>query len=130
MVKEKINRFSNLKSLRKLSSKEIDIISDHFHIRTYANDEIIYKIDTPALVVYLLVEGSVILSDQNNKIISISNGEFFGNLALNDQNKRPYSAMTTSDSIIAGIYHKDFYDLFDKYQSIKNKIIDELIITK
>ena len=97
---KKNNEYSGLQSLRKLTDKELEIISSHFHIRSYAEK------------------------------ISISKGQFFGNLALNDHNERPYSARAISNSIVAGIFHKDFYNLFDKYQSIKDKIIDELIIVK
>ena len=130
LVSKNNNEYSGLQSLRKLTDKELEIISSHFHIRSYAEDESIYKINTPALVVYILIEGEVALSDENEKKISISKGQFFGNLALNDQNERPYSARAISNSIVAGIFHKDFYNLFDKYQSIKDKIIDELIIVK
>lgn len=127
---QKKSQYTNLHSLRNLNDKELEIFSSHFHIRTYAENEPIYKINTPALVVYILIEGDVVLSNENDKNISIAKGHFFGNLALNDQNKRPYSATSVAKSIVAGIFHKDFYNLFDKYRSIKDKIIEELIIIK
>ena len=54
---KKNNQYSGIQSLRKLTDKELEIISSHFHIRSYADDESIYKINTPALVVYILIEG-------------------------------------------------------------------------
>lgn len=79
---------------------------------------------------YIIKSGMVQIfhtSDPNNPVALLGPDEFFGEMALFEDNPRSASATTTEESEIFLLEKADFYDLVLKNQSIASKLSEEFL---
>lgn len=103
-----------------LNQKEIDSLLTIIHHRNFVAGEYIFYQDDPGIGLYIIQEGEVIIertTEKGNKLIlaDLATGDFFGDLALIDGNKRSGTAKAVSDCKLGVIFKPDFDGFIEKY---------------
>ncbi len=122
---------ASLKSIplfKALTQKEITALLNLIHERSYVAGEYIFYQGDPGLGLYLIREGEVIInreSDNADKITLavIRKGDFFGELALIDNDKRSASAIAHTDTKLSVIFKPDLDEYIEKYPKRGIKIL-------
>ncbi len=103
----------------KLNRRDISLIINLLHNRSYLAGEYIFYQGDPGIGLYIIREGEVVIKrTEQEKIINLanfSNGDFFGELALVDGEKRSASALAKTDCILAVIFKPDLDEFIAKY---------------
>lgn len=97
-----------------LAQKDLELISNHSVIKSYPKNCILINEGDQSDAMYVILEGKVkvFLSDEDGKevILNIEEaGEYFGELALLDEEPRSASVMTLEPSRLMVIAKKDFH---------------------
>jgi CRP-like cAMP-binding protein len=90
------------------------------HSRSYLTGEYIFYQGDPGIGLYVIREGDVriIRSDEEDneiELATISKGDFFGELAMVDGEKRSASAVAKTDVRAAVIFKPDLDEFIEKY---------------
>ena len=82
-----LSLLSKIPVFENLSPKELKEVSRMIHDRTYKKDESVFKKMAPAEGMYVIINGKVEIKDPDNGFIftTLSSGDFFGELALLDE---------------------------------------------
>lgn len=112
----------NMPPFEKLSSKYIRLLLEIMHNRVYQANEYIFYQGDPGIGLYIIREGEVLIkkenSDQKDEILAqLGRGDFFGELAMLDDDIRSASAIATVDTNVAVIFKPDLDEFIDKYPS-------------
>jgi CRP-like cAMP-binding protein len=99
------------------------------HKRNYLSGEIIFYQGDPGIGLYIIREGEVMISresDEGDKITLavFQKGDFFGELALIDNDKRSASASAQCDSRLSVIFKPDLDEFIEKYPKKGIKILE------
>lgn len=111
---------SSLPPFEDLKRKELNKIFEVLHYRNYTSNEIIFKQGDPGIGLYIIVKGEVEIEYQNlsNHKVTLAHlvqGDFFGELALIDGEKRSASAIAKTECSLAIIFKPDLEELITKY---------------
>ena len=108
-----------------LSHKELSEVARLTHERTYKKDEHIFKQHAPAEGMYVILDGAVEIKDPESGTIfaSLETGDFFGELALLDEEPRSASAHAIQPSRLIGFFRTDLLTLMKIYPELGNKIM-------
>ena len=129
---EKIDLQKSLMSIpifEGLSKRDAGLLMSLVHHRIYIEDEYVFYQGDPGLGIYLIREGEVEIqrTGKNGKILSLAHlrkGDFFGELALVDGEKRSASAISKTDTKLAVIFKPDLDEFIDKFPKKGVKILD------
>ena len=121
-VLEKIPIFKNL------SNQELSEIVRLTHERTYKKNEYIFKKLAPAEGMYVILDGTVEIKDSDSETIFafLESGDFFGELALLDEEPRSASSIATQPSRMIGFFRTDLLTLMKRDPELGNKILMNL----
>ena len=133
-MSESIDTSSILKSVELfegLTDLELAALTEHGVLRNYAKNTVIINEEDFADSLYVIVSGKVKVycSDKNGKeyiMNSLGEGEYFGELALLDDDKRSASVRTLEKSTFCIVYKQDFNRLLDEHPSIARTLIGNL----
>ena len=111
-----------------LSRRDISNLIGVFHSRNYLAGENIFYQGDPGIGLYIIREGEVQIIRENDKgdkipLAVFQKGDFFGELALIDAEKRSASAVANFDSRVSVIFKPDLDDFIDKYPKKGIKIL-------
>ena len=108
-----------------LSHKELSEVARLTHERAYKKDEHIFKKHAPAEGMYVILDGAVEIKDPESGTIfaSLETGDFFGELALLDEEPRSASAHAIQPSRLIGFFRTDLLTLMKIYPELGNKIM-------
>jgi CRP-like cAMP-binding protein len=110
-----------------LNVKDIALLSNIIHSRSYVAGEVIFNQGDPGLGIYIIKSGSVeIRRSFDNSIFVMADfteGDFFGELALVDGAKRSASAIALKDSQVAVIFKPDLDEFVERYPAKGIKIL-------
>jgi len=103
-----------------LGKRDLSLILNIIHSRSYLTGEYIFYQGDPGIGLYVIREGKVriIRSDEEDNEIELaifSKGDFFGELAMIDGEKRSASAVAKSDVRAAVIFKPDLDEFIEKY---------------
>jgi len=103
-----------------LGKKDLSLILNIIHSRSYLTGEYIFYQGDPGIGLYVIREGKVriIRSDEEGNEIELatfSKGDFFGELAMVDGEKRSASAVAKTDVSAAVIFKPDLDEFIEKY---------------
>lgn len=140
--------FRNIQVFKNLSENELRILSQHFHRRSFKKGETIFEQGDLGVGFYLIFIGSVdiFVTDeyydesketheeaQDQYVITLEKGEYFGELALLQNNSvRSASAMAIENTELLGLFKPDFEELVQSYPVVATKVLQSLslIVTK
>ena len=111
-----------------LSSKYIKLLLQIVHNRAYEANEYIFYQGDPGIALYIVREGAVAITQavKENKIIELATlerGDFFGELALLDDEVRSGSAIAIEPSNLAVIFKPDLDEFIERYPKVGIKIL-------
>jgi len=125
---ELLTSLKNIPLFKSLTKKDLSGLLNIMHERNYMAGEYIFYQGDPGLGLYLIREGEVIISretDSGDKIqlAVIHKGDFFGELALIDNDKRSASAIANSDTKLSVIFKPDLDEFIERYPKKGIKIL-------
>lgn len=125
---ELITSLKNIPLFKSLTKRDITGLLNLVHERTYVTGENIFYQGDPGIGLYLIREGEVLISresDNGSKIqlAVFQKGDFFGELALIDNDKRSASAIANTDTKLSVIFKPDLDEFIEKYPKKGIKIL-------
>ena len=125
---ELVTSLKSIPLFRLLTKKDITSLLNLMHERSYVSGEYIFYQGDPGLGLYLIREGEVLISRENDngekiQLAVIHKGDFFGELALVDNEKRSASAIANSDTKLSVIFKPDLDEFIEKYPKKGIKIL-------
>jgi len=125
------NIFTTLKKVpifSDLTPKELAEVEKIVHQRRYKKNETIIHAGDPGLGMYIIINGSVEIVEEDEKagkrtLAKLSDGSFFGDMALLDEDPRSASAIALVDSDIMGFFRPDFLDLIYRKPKLGIKVL-------
>ena len=103
----------------KLGRKDIGLLIGLMHNRSYLAGEYIFYQGDPGIGLYFIRDGEVLIKRiDNDNPITLANfhkGDFFGELALVDGEKRSASAVAKTECKLAVIFKPDLDEFIGKY---------------
>jgi len=129
--KKKRDIFTLLKQVpifSNLMPKELVEVEKIVHQRKYKKSEPVIRMGDPGLGMYIIVKGSVEIIEEDEKagrrtLAKLTDGAFFGDLALLDESPRSASAIALEDSDIIGFFRPDFLDLLSRKPKLGIKVL-------
>jgi CRP/FNR family cyclic AMP-dependent transcriptional regulator len=114
-----------------LSPRELKEVATIVHKREYRLGEPVFSQGDPGLGMYIIQEGevSITLSGKDNEereLAVLSEGDFFGELALLDESPRSANARCKTECILIGFFRPDLFELIEKKHQLGIKIIFKL----
>jgi len=116
---------SNIPIFNELSKKELKSIERILHRRTYKKDEVLFNEDDPGVGMYIIEHGriNITIGSENKMVASLSNGEFFGEMALLLETPRTATAIAAVPTSILGFFQSDLFGLTETNPKMGNKIL-------
>ena len=120
-----IKVLENVPIFEHLTEKELSEVVRLTHERTYKKDEHVFKKLAPAEGMYVILDGGVLITDSDSETIfaTLESGDFFGELALLDEEPRSASAISTMPSRLIGFFRTDLLTLMKRSPELGNKIL-------
>jgi CRP-like cAMP-binding protein len=111
-----------------LTPKELPEVEKIVHQRKYKKNETIIHAGDPGLGMYIIVKGSVEIQEEDEKgdkktLAKLTDGSFFGDMALLDEDPRSASVIALVDSDIMGFFRPDFLDLIYRKPKLGIKVL-------
>ena len=128
---EKTNLKKSLQSIpvfSNLSSRDLSQLMNIIHNRNYIAGEYVFYQGDPGIGLYIIQEGEVGIqrSSDSESIFTLATffqGDFFGELALVDGEKRSASAIAKTDCKVAVIFKPDLDEFIEAYPRKGIKIL-------
>jgi len=122
---KKIPIFANLKI------KELEEVSKLLHDRIYKPDEYVFKRHAPGEGMFIIHSGIINIivgeSSGNSQVLAeLSNGDFFGEMALLEDEVRSAAALAKDHTKLLGFFRSDLETLIEINPSLGNKILQNL----
>ena len=120
-----IKVLENVPIFEHLTEKELSEVVRLTHERTYKKDEHVFKKLAPAEGMYVILDGGVLITDSDSETVfaTLESGDFFGELALLDEEPRSASAISTMPSRLIGFFRTDLLTLMKRSPELGNKIL-------
>jgi CRP/FNR family cyclic AMP-dependent transcriptional regulator len=114
-----------------LAARELKEVAAIVHKREYRAGEPVFAQGDPGLGMYIIQEGEVSISisgkeDGDRELAVLTDGDFFGELALIDESPRSANARCKTDCILIGFFRPDLFELIEKKNQLGIKIIFKL----
>ena len=108
-----------------LTPKELKDLARLTHERFYKANEPVFKKLAPGEGMYVILKGTVEIKDpdSNTTFATLGSGDFFGELALLDQEPRSAMAVATEASELVGFFRTDLLTLMKRGPELGNKIL-------
>ena len=116
-----------------LKKRELREIGKIVHERDFLKDEYVFKCNTPGLGMYIIIDGEIIIEgDDGTEFARLTKGDFFGETALINDDKRNASAKAFSDSKVIAFFRSDLLEIIRRNPVFGTKILFNLsnIMTK
>jgi CRP-like cAMP-binding protein len=122
---------SKIPVFEKLEPKELRQIASIVHRRQYVKDEFVFYQGDPGLGMYVVEKGKVgivvVAEDGAQKeITELTNGDFFGEIALLDESPRSASVVVKEDSQLIGFFRPDLFEIIEKTPKTGLKVVVKL----
>ncbi|MCX6167802.1 MAG: cyclic nucleotide-binding domain-containing protein [Ignavibacteriales bacterium] len=102
-----------------LNSKLLKLLMKTFHNRVYSANESIFLQNDPGIALYIIISGEVLISQDAEgdrfDLALLGRGDFFGEIALLDGEKRSASATALKESQLAVIFRPDLYEFVEAH---------------
>lgn len=113
---------------KSLNRRDVTGLLGIIHNRNYIAGEYIFYQGDPGIGLYLIREGEVQIIRESEKgdkvpLAAFRKGDFFGELALVDSEKRSASAIANSDTKLSVIFKPDLDEFIDRYPKKGIKIV-------
>lgn len=108
------------------------------HNRVYTANEYVFYQGDPGIGLYIVIDGEILIkqtleSDEQIDLASLGKGDFFGELALLDDDIRSASAIAYKESELAVIFKPDLDKFIEKFPKEGTQILQgmaEILVTR
>lgn len=104
---------------KNLKSKNLKLLIKVIHNRVYTLNEHVFFQGDPGIGLYIIIDGEILISreEENHRfdMAILKRGDFFGELALLDEEKRSDSAIALKETQIAVIFKPDLDEFVEKF---------------
>ncbi|MCX6173874.1 MAG: cyclic nucleotide-binding domain-containing protein [Ignavibacteriales bacterium] len=122
---------------KNLNNKKIKLLMKVIHNRIYAANEYVFFQDDPGIGLYIIISGEILITQatigERFDLAMLTRGDFFGELALLDEEKRSASAIALKDSQLAVIFKPDLDEFVETHSKEGIQIlrgISQIIATR
>ncbi|MFZ6643024.1 cyclic nucleotide-binding domain-containing protein [Undibacterium sp. TC4M20W] len=126
----RLQRLSGMSLFATLSPRELKIIDGMLHDRQYLANEIIFDEGEEGQALYIILSGVVSINRRREHgdefIANLTEGNFFGDVALLDNSPRSAQAKAAENCEVAVFFRADFSSLLETNAVIGYKISLEL----
>lgn len=102
---------------KNLSKNNINLLIKLIHNRVYAVNEYVFYQNDPGIGLYIIIKGEILITQESEgerfDLARLTRGDFFGELALLDEERRSASAIAMKESQIAVIFRPDLDDFIE-----------------
>ena len=119
-----------------LSDRELKFLEEIVHVRRYHANEPIFREGDVGVGMYIIIKGrvEVFVTDHESHgedleiyITQLSSGDFFGELALVEENgRRTASATAREESVLIGFFRPDLLEILSRNPTTGIKILSRL----
>lgn len=114
-----------------LSARELRGVAAIVHKREYKAGEPVFYQGDPGLGMYIIQEGEVSIriaehEGDDKELAVLTEGDFFGELALLDESPRSASAVCHTDCLLIGFFRTDLFELIEQKPNLGNKVVLKL----
>ena len=114
------NVLMSMPPFKKVGTKYIRLLLKLIHNRVYAANEYIFYQGDPGIGLYIIIKGEVLITQTDRdgdrfELVRLGKGDFFGEVALLDEEFRSASALAVKDSTLAVIFKPDLDDFIEEY---------------
>lgn len=107
-----------------LTPREINQIQNITHLRSYSASEAIFKQGEVGVGMYIISKGSVDIIYDDNRITTLKEDDFFGELALvEERGIRTATAIAKEDTQVIGFFKPDLIQIMNQTPEIGVKIL-------
>ena len=108
-----------------LSGREIDAIQRLLHRREYVAGESIFVEGEPGLGMYIIARGAVSIQSEpsGRELVELSDGDFFGEIALLNEVIRTATARAKTDCQLLSLFQPDLLSLLDRNPRLGVKVL-------
>jgi CRP/FNR family cyclic AMP-dependent transcriptional regulator len=116
---------SKIPIFENLTKKELKAIERILHRRNYKTNEAIFHEGDPGVGMYIIENGKVniTLGKEQKLLAALSNGEFFGEMALLSETPRTATATAAVETKMLGFFQSDLFGLLETNPRMGNKIL-------
>ena len=113
-----------------LNRRELREISKIVHKRDFLEDEYVFRNNTPGLGMYIILKGKIKIEGQDGTEFAVlGNGDFFGETALINEDKRSANAKALEDTQIVAFFRSDLLEIIRRNPVFGTKILFNLCKT-
>ena len=114
-----------------LTSREWREIDTLIHQRFYKPGETVFRQYTPGEGMYVIMAGEVEISVANsqghpNVLATLTDGDFFGELAFFDEEPRSATAVATTQTTLLGFFRPDLLSVVERHPELGTKLLMNL----
>ena len=114
-----------------LKNSELKDIEQIIHHRHFKPNEIIFWEGEPGVGMYIIQDGEVAIyhgkdTENEEEMVRLKNGDFFGEMALLNEEPRSGTAVSKANSHIIGLYRPDLFGLFERKPNFGVKVLIKL----
>ena len=122
---------SRVPAFSDLSARELRGVAAIVHKRVYKSGEPVFYQGDPGLGMYIIREGEVSIriaerEGEEKELAVLTDGDFFGELALLDESPRSASALCKTDCSLIGFFRTDLFELIEQKPDLGIKIVLKL----
>ncbi|MFC2088055.1 Crp/Fnr family transcriptional regulator [Calditrichota bacterium] len=116
---------SQVPIFKDLSKNELKAVERILHRRSYKKEEVLFNEGDPGVGMYIIEQGriNITIGHENKLVASLSNGEFFGEMALLSETPRTATATVSVPTKILGFFQSDLFGLTDTNPHLGNRIL-------
>ena len=116
---------SRIPVFKDLTGKELKAIERILHRRVYKADEVVFHENDPGVGMYIIESGKIYIKlGKDDKVLAVlSNGDFFGEMALLLESPRTATAVAHEPTKLLGFFQPDLFSLLETKPKTGNKIL-------
>ncbi len=110
-----------------LTDQELQLVQNIVNVRHFQKGEVVFHYGEVGAGMYLIVSGSVDISLNGKIITKLKEGDFFGELALAEENgRRTADTISAEECVMIGFFRPDMFEIANRNPSAGVKILFRL----
>lgn len=119
---------SKVPAFAELSARDLRRVAAIVHKREYKSGESVFYQGDPGLGMFIIQEGEISIriserEGEEKELAVLTDGDFFGELALLDESPRSATAMCKTDCTVTGFFRTDLMELIKENPDLGMKIV-------
>lgn len=110
-----------------LTTQELQLVQNIVNVRNYQKGEVVFQYGEAGVGMYIIVSGSADISLNGKFITKLKEGDFFGEIALVEENgRRTADTISAEESVLIGFFKPDLFEVTSRNPDAGVKILFRL----